>query len=262
MKALKRRLLFTLGHTGEVLLGKSDYVYFSLPELYWRMAPYAPVSVRQALGDLLGKKMANRVDRDGRVYYRLTSVGREYLFDFCNVPSSPMRVWDRGWRMVVVDDGVLKQGQVRWLRRQLRGLGFKPLSRGVWVTPQDVSYQIKKVLVKTKIAGGVVVLVTRRFIVGDDKAFAERVWSLEEMNNSYLEFVKQAEGLLRTVRGAKSLDDQLKRQFLLVFDRWYELLPLEPRLPKALLPGEWQFGEAGGVFGKLCDSVLELEREK
>lgn len=261
MKSLKRRLLFVLAHTGEVLLGKSEFEYLSLSELYWRMGEYAESSVRQALGDLVAKKMANKVDRDGRVYYRLTSVGREYLFDCFGIKVGKQKVWDRGWRMVVMDAGVLDRGQVRQLRQYLRKMGFKLLSRGVWVTPINVSEEIKKTLVKTGIAGGVVVLVTRRFMVGDDKAFAERVWSLEKRDTAYLEFIDRTERLLRLVRGAKSLDNQLKKRFLSLFDRWQEMLPLEPWLPKALLPKEWFYDEAGKVFCRLCDDVLELERE-
>lgn len=98
-------------------------------------------------------------------------------------------------------------------------------------------------------------------MVGDDKAFAERVWKLLKLRDAYQEVISDCSRLLRNVRSAKRLEDRLKKEFLSVFDRWYELLPLGPKLPKTLLPDNWSSLEAANEFNRLAESVLELERE-
>jgi len=261
MKKLKKKILFTLGHSHGILQGKSDFPYFALEELYWRLRPFAQSSTRDALIGLNKQKLVVKMERDGKVYYRLTSIGREYIYEFSGISLRRQKVWDKGWRMVIMDSGALVPNQVRWLRGQLINLGMKSLSRGVWVTPLDISQEIKKVLIEEGVGGGVVVVVTRRFMVGDDKAFAERVWKLLKLRNSYQEIISDCGRLLKNVRSAKSLNDRLKKEFLTVFDRWYELLPLEPKLPKTLLPDNWASVEAANEFNKLAESVLELERE-
>jgi DNA-binding transcriptional regulator PaaX len=261
MRVLKRKLLFVLGHTGGVLQGKSDFDYLGLSEIYWRLPQFAHSSVREALLQMTKKRLASRIQRDGKTYYRMTNVGREYLFRQLRIPRGKRGVWDRGWRMVIVDAGVLSKAEVRGLRTSLKDLGMKTLSRGIWVTPQNISNEIKQLLLDKDLVSGVVVVVTRRFMVGDDKAFAEKVWSLIQLNQVYREFVSQTEQLLTKVRASKSLTNELKSQFNSVFDRWQALIPEEPRLPKALLPESWLFSEAGAVFDKLTTSVLELERE-
>lgn len=261
MKKLKKKILFTLGHSHGVLQGKSDFPYFALDELYWRLSPFAESSVRDGLIGLLKSQLVVKMERGGKVFYRLTSMGREHIFEFVGINRRRQKVWDKGWRMVIMDSGFLKPKQVRWVRGRLVGLGMKPLARGVWVTPIDISDDIKKVLIEGRIGGGVVVVVTRRFMVGDDKAFAEHVWRLDELRGECGVVVTESRRLLMIVRRAKSLDNRVKKDFLSVFNRWYELLPQEPKLPKALLPVDWDFGEVGSEFGKLADGVLELERE-
>jgi len=261
MKLLKLKTLLRLAGNVDLFSTEENFKYFSYPKLYWRLNRYSASSIRDGVGQLVKSGHVAKIMRNYRPNFRLTEVGKEELLLKFAVSRNKGR-WDKTWRVVVIDSKRTSKSEVRWLRSQLKQFGCRNLERGVYVTPLNISKGIKDVLLRQSLLGGVTVLETKKFVVGDDKAFASIVWELDELVEAYLEFVSLSAKLIRVVRSGKELTDKLKREFVSVSDRWFELLSVDPGLPTGLLPKDWGFEEAKSNYLKLAESVWELEEEE
>jgi DNA-binding transcriptional regulator PaaX len=261
MKLLKLKILFALANDVDLFSAKEGFLYFSYLRLYWRLAEYVDSSVRDGISQLVSTGHVMKIKRRSRPNFRLTEVGREELL--ARFPLSQRRGrWDRTWRLVVVDSSKTQSSEVRWLRQRLRDLGCLNLERGVYITPHNISKDIKSMLVQKSLLGGVTALEAKKFIVGDDRAFAATAWSLDELVSFYQKFIGDTNKLIREVRSTKELTQRLKKEFISVFNRWFNVLQKDPGLPSQLLPSDWGFEEAKVNYLKLAGSVWELEEEK
>lgn len=260
MKLLKRRLLFVLGSDVDVFETVEAFSYWRYSMVYWRVGEFASVSVRVAMNDLIKNGLVARIVRDGEPRFRLTAGGRDRLLTLWPVAKARWR-WDRTWRVLVLDRGALDQAHQRKLRLILEDLGFVPLAAGVFVSPQAASEEVKKQLMEANLDGAVTMVETKRFVVGDDRAFASRIWRLDELVERQRQLISRSDKLLNVVRRAKTLTDQHKLVYNKVNFEWFRLLLEVPGLPLKLLPSDWPHPEARTAMVKLGGAVRELEEE-
>lgn len=260
MKKLKKKLLYTLAFgVGDGLRAK-EYGYLSLPEIYWRCSEYKEPSIRSALSSCLSNGMVARLVRGRKSQYRLTSVGREALVRACAGDYSASAS-EKTWIMVVLDQGSLPEKTIRKLSLGLSRLGLISWSRGVWLTPVNISENIKRYIIDIGAAGAVVVIEVKKWFLGDEKVIVEDLWRPLDYEVGVKNLITQAEPLLTTIRSLKSVTEPVKNEFLMVFDRWFEIMTKKPRLPQNLLPSEWSYESGEKLVLKMCESILELERE-
>ena len=262
MKLLKRSILFSLAYGVDFFGGSDTFDYLSYEQLYWRLENYQKVSVRGATSELVGDELVARILRGKSAQFRLTKMGREQLASFFPVTFRPARRWDLRWRVLIFERGKMGLTQRRRLRKKLTDFGFKMLSRGVYVSPFAVNADLKKWLTNNRILGAVRMLETRRFVVGDDKAFATQVWQLDTIYNKYKTLINRIERVLHRVLRAKRLTYQLKKDYRFVLFSWLNLLLEDPGLPKKLLPDDWLHSETRGLLEEIGEVVIELEREE
>ena len=78
-------------------------------------------------------------EKKGRRFMRLTAKGRVYCGRYTTghrqIPKP--KKWDGRWRVIIFDIPEAKKGLREKVRRLVRGLGFYPLQRSVWVHPYD-----------------------------------------------------------------------------------------------------------------------------
>ena len=241
MRQLKKKLLFCL-NTG----GESEYQSYEF--LYFRLAEYEPGSVRDAAIRLEKAGLVDKIVRNNQSYFRLTGLGREQLVRSLHLFRGQMSVWDRIWRLVIINDA---QGRSRTLESNLKSLGYKRVTRGVYVTPFKVSESTKQLFLDHKWQNMAQIIESRRLVLGDDQQWARRLWKLDQTSTAYFEFVNFSERLLKLGRKNFSLLKQSKGGFKTALDKYFNLIVADPGLPKKLLPPDWQADEAKELFGRL-----------
>lgn len=234
MKLLKKKLLFCLD------LGEEPQ-YQAYEFLYFRLSEYEPGSVRDAAVRLEKAGLIDKIVRNNQSYFRLTGLGREQL-------AKKAGLWDRIWRLVIVNDS---QGQSRMLSSGLKAMGYKRVTRGVYVTPFKVSEQTKQLFLDHKWQNMAQIIESRRLVLGDDQQWARRLWKLDQTSTAYFEFVNFSERLLKMGRKNFSLLKQSKGGFKTALDKYFSLIVSDPGLPRKLLPPDWQADEAKELFERL-----------
>jgi len=250
MRILKTKLLFALASEYDFLRKSEGYEYKPYRFLYFRLSEFEKGSVRDAAVRLSREGAIDKIVRSNQVLFRLTGAGRARLLKQIPVYRGQRKVWDRIWRLVIVE-GV--GDKIRALQAELGRLGYKRVSRGVYVTPLRVSEQTKELFLQKTWTGKAQVIESRRLIVGDDLQLARRLWQLDQTATGYAEFVRVGERLLKMARRNIVLLQQSKGGFKEVFDRYYRLLRQDPGLPKRLLPPDWQAGKAQELFLRLVE---------
>lgn len=123
------------------ITGGIIYAFF-LKELHREFGLADKVSenaVKSALKRLKEKGCLEKIEKNGKTSYRITERGRskldKVLFD--------RNVWDGKWRVVMFDIPEEKKRIRDNLRTVLRGSGFRPFQKSVWLTPFDVLDEIE-----------------------------------------------------------------------------------------------------------------------
>lgn len=95
--------------------------------------------MKSAASRLVAKKYAVWVDRDGKKYLRVTSLGRKALaFEQAKVAlKNQKKKWDGRWRMVAFDIPERRKAIRFRLCAVMREIGFVRLQDSVWVYPYD-----------------------------------------------------------------------------------------------------------------------------
>ena len=243
MKYLKKKLLFSLlaDQPGQ------EFEYHDYHYLYYRTSEFNPGSVRDAVNELVIEAAIDRLTRNRRAFFRLTSAGREILLKNLH-PEARQGQWDRRWRIVIINKiGVA----LRPLQRELDRLGYRRLSRGVYLSAANVSVQTREILMKNRWLNQAAVIESRGIVGSDDQILARNLWRLEAIGEEYDQFITLAQRLLSSSRRNLVLLQQAKFGFKSVFDAYLKLVCLDPGLPKALLPPNWRGEEAKNLFFRL-----------
>ncbi|MEA3355655.1 MAG: PaaX family transcriptional regulator C-terminal domain-containing protein [Patescibacteria group bacterium] len=248
MRILKTKLLFALASEKDFLRKTEGYEYKTYDFLYFRLSEFEPGSVRDAAIRLTRSGSLDKIIRGNQSSFRLTGLGREKLLDQLPIYRGQRRVWDRIWRIVIVK----KLGnESRQVGRSLGRLGYKRVARGVYVTPFSVSSETKKLFLANKWQEKGQIIESRKMVLGDDLKMARQLWELDQTSAGYLEFINQADRLLKFSRRNIILLQQSKGGFKGVFDKYFYLLLNDPGLPKKLLPPDWQADKAEELFSRL-----------
>lgn len=246
MKLLKKKLLFSLlaDQPGQ------DYRYHSYAYLYFRASEFDRGSVRDAANELAAAGLVDRLRRNRRTLFRLTGLGREIFLKETG-RSGRGTAWDRLWRLVILTGGFGRA--LRPLQRQLSRLGFRRLSRGVYLSPGKVTEAAGEIFRRRGWANRVILAETGKVLGADNQQLARNLWQLEKLGLDYDKFITLASRLLRFSRSNLVLLQQSKLGFKAVFDAYFRLWLADPGLPKSLLPPDWPAEEAKSLFFRLVE---------
>ncbi|MFC1711697.1 PaaX family transcriptional regulator C-terminal domain-containing protein [Patescibacteria group bacterium] len=278
MKLLKRKILFILASEIDYFLVADGFSYKPYNFFYWRLKDYQQSSVRDATLQLVESGDIDKIVRNGVPLFRLTSQGRHRLLSFFTQSWGQRRVWDKIWRLAIISQNVRlpqkvkgkkkskklmrvqeKQARdLRKLRRKLKNLGFRKLSRGVYITPLPISSKIKDFSLETKtISAKITVIESRRLLIGDNEQLANHIWGINKLYESYKEIITKTDALLKKIKQEKGLMQKAKVQFHLILSAYFSLLETDPGLPKKLLPRDWPANLAKERFLRLAQRVKE-----
>jgi len=246
MKLLKKKLLFCLTFDQPGL----EFAYHSYKYLYFRTSEYEPGSVRDAVNGLTQEGLVDKLKRNRRSWFRVTASGREVLLKSLGLKAR-QEPWDKHWRLLIITHKL--GASLRPLQRDLQALGYRRLSRGVYLSGANVSEATRALLIKNHWLNQAVVIESRRVLGADDQQLARNLWHLESLGRQYDQFISLADRLLRLSRRNLVLLQQAKFGFKTVFDSYFKLLLSDPGLPKALLPPNWQAEASRELFFRLVE---------
>jgi len=277
MKLLKRLILFTLASETDFFNQSEGFEYKVYHYLYDRLTNYQQSSIRDAILQLVDSGEVDKITRNAIPLFRLTSRGRDRLLSFFTISIGQKRVWDRIWRIALLHSEKKSGGgkrkadkrkqkvedrkASRQLRRGLEKLGFKQLSRGIYVTPLPISAKLREFLLANDFLHKLTVIESRKLLVGDDEQLANHIWQLNSLIESYTKFISRANQLLMLFKQQKSLLTKEKKAFSALLTFYFSLLEKDPGLPKKLLPADWPADLAKERFLKLGERVSELENQ-
>lgn len=235
------RLLLALAVIGDLLEElptKRDYlnvIYGFYPKEYNRNNYLQAFYRARETGDI------RKIIKDGEPYLRLTAKGKKRVVRDFPLLKWRERPWDGKWRAVIFDIEERERGRRDYLRGRLLELGFGMLQQSVYISPFDVAEDLREYLEAHRLDGKAYVLVADRLFAGDDKALAEKVWSLDKINSEYdklLAFWERSTALKSEPR--ESLLRKIKSGYL-------EILAADPCLPRELLPHYWVGDKVKGL---------------
>lgn len=121
-------------------------------------------------------------------------------------------------------------------------LGFGRWQRSVYIIPHDIRDEINRFFKNQKLDQHCVCLEARRTDLGDDRVLANKIWSVDKLEDEYRGFIWDCEKL-------ESLSfEKRKEKIQGLWERYKELIFKDPHLPTQLLPDDWPAEEAKGKF--------------
>jgi phenylacetic acid degradation operon negative regulatory protein len=195
--------------------------------------------------------------KDGRnTFYRVAD-GFRHLLPYGPIHTrafaKPEPLWDGTWTMVaftVPED----QRRVRpMLRARLQSLGFAPLYDGLWVSPHAPDKELDIALEIAPPQSCTVIRATE--LPSDARLEVASAWNLDELGQSYAEFITQFRPVLRrlgsgNIGPTEALVSRTRANY-----RWFVFAVTDPDLPEALLPGRWPRSAAHDLFVALVDGL-------
>lgn len=175
-----------------------------------------------------------KIIRNGKPYFRLTGVGKRKLVRDFSIFRFAKKKWDGKWVVVMFDVAEIE----RWVRDNLRNklieLGFGMYQKSVYISPHsDLASDLAEFLTISGLKEMVQVMVGPWFLIGDEKALAERVFKLDKINRAY-EKILDEWGENKEVEGKRR--EILMRNLRI---KYLNILANDPFLPKELLPDDW-----------------------
>lgn len=209
-------------------------MYGWVPEEYQRQSRLVTVSRLLKTGDI------EKIIKNNQPYFRLTGQGKGKLIRDFPILALQKKKWDKRWTLVAFDIPE-KQRRIREiLVQKLLDLGFGMLQRSVYISPYDLSEDLREFLVNQKLAKQTFVARTQRLLAGDERKLAIKIWKLKKLNKEYQKIIKELE---KKGKRGRRLKRNLKARYL-------EILVRDPCLPAELLLKNW----AGDKVQKLLRS--------
>ena len=212
---------------------------------------------RSSFGPIVSKLLSigeiEKVEKDGNLYYRLTSKGTDKIKEDIPLLKLAGKQWDGYWRIVIFDIPEKERLSRDILREKLLLLGFGKWQESVYLSPHQIEQEINQYLVAKELSPHCVCLMARRADLGDDRELANTVWKLDKINEAYRDFIDECEWLMR--------DNEEKREDTEINKLWRsykDLIIRDPYLPKELLPKEWPAAEAKEIAKKTLTKLVDL----
>jgi phenylacetic acid degradation operon negative regulatory protein len=217
---------------------------------------------RMCRSGLLKAKRANR-----KSYYSLTSEGHSLLTEGAQrIFQRKKSHWDGNWNIVSYSiPERMRQARDR-LRLELGWLGYGPLSEATWISPHDLTREVKSLLRKFNIEEYVHIFSAQHQGSVDPRQIVSHCWELGKIHQKYADFLAEYRPKLEEHRKRLEAGETIEpgecfvARFNLIHE--YRKLPFsDPDLPLELLPENWLRPQAAALFDEYHGLLTEKANE-
>lgn len=211
-------------------------------------------AVRSALSRMTRGGWLRARQVGNRSYYSLTPRGKRLLEEGRHrIFVRRSGEWDGRWRILVYSIPERRRELREALRKQLTWLGFGSLGSGTWVSPHRLDEEVASLVETLGVRDHVELFEATHVGFGDDQALARRCWDLDGLNARYRAFVerwapRRAAMQARLARGEEVPPAECFVERFLLIHEYRRFFFLDPELPPALLPADWQGAAAAQLF--------------
>jgi phenylacetic acid degradation operon negative regulatory protein len=217
---------------------------------------------RMCRSGLLKAKHVNR-----KSYYSLTSEGHSLLTEGAQrIFQRKDSHWDGNWNIVTYSIPESMRKSRDRLRLELRWLGYGPLSEATWISPYDLTREVKSLLKRLNIEEYVHIFSARHQGGTDPGELVSRCWNLGKIHKMYANFLADYRPKLEEHRKRLEAGEIIEpsecfvARFNLIHE--YRKLPFfDPDLPLDLLPENWLRPQAAALFDEYHGLLTEKANE-
>lgn len=229
----------------------------------WVPGQYKKHNFYQLVSRSYRAKFIEKIEKDGKIYLRITSEGKKMIQRDFPMLSLQNRQWDRKWRIVMFDIEEINRQTRNKLRGKLKELGFGMMQKSVFISPHDILQDFIEFSESSGIDNYLYILETSKLIVGSEQEFANRIWKLDELNKKYKNIVEQLQkakdGYMISNNDRIKISDISKEgerqnghrnrananaDIIDIKNNWLRIIVEDPFLPRMFLPKPWYGDEA------------------
>lgn len=154
--------------------------------------------------------------------------------------------WDGLFRIVIYDIDEESRAIRDIFRRELKRLGFGMFQKSVWISPHNFISELKEFLIKNNLDKKVILIETKKFYIDDLKKLAKKLWSIDKLNQEYLELHNDLKNIISLNR-FNDRDKILNK----IKEKIIEFYFKDPFLPDEFLPDNWMRKKVVRLIKKL-----------
>jgi phenylacetic acid degradation operon negative regulatory protein len=211
----------------------------------WRFRKH---NFTQAVDRQLRTGNLEKIQKNGEIYLRLTSAGKEKIIRDFPLLFLANRRWDKKWRIVSYDITEISKSARELFRRKLKELGFGMLQDSVWISPHDILADLTGFIESKQLSEFVYVFEAKCLMGGEEKVLAAKIWKLDRLNNSYREIFEKLEYLKRAHTLGSYSNIKCEQEVKKLRQEYLQVLLSDPMLPRELLPDDWGRRELAKLF--------------
>ena len=224
-------------------------------------------AVRSAISRMSHKGLI-KVRRVGRrSYYSLTGAGRTLLTEGARrIFKRKTAKWDGTWNIVSYSIPEQTREIRDSFRRELGWLGYGSLSEATWISPHDMTVEVKELAEKLNIKDCVQIFNAKQVGSGNPTSIMNWCWDLRKIHEKYCDFVDKYQNKLKDHQKRQQVGDVIEpgecfvERFHLIHE--YRRLPFyDPDLPIELLPKNWLRPQAAKIFSEYHDLLANKANE-
>lgn len=167
---------------------------------------------------------------------KLTKQGRERLKEIFPAYHKPCQ-WDKKWYVVIFDIPESLKYKRDIFRQKLKQLGFGQLQQSVWISPFNYIHNVAEIIQQLDLEFYAILSITDKLGLEESQQLAERIWKLDEINQSYEKFISEYSYLKNVSKFSLKID-------------FFSIVKKDPQLPRELLPHNWKGEEAFNFYQK------------
>jgi phenylacetic acid degradation operon negative regulatory protein len=224
-------------------------------------------AIRSAVSRMcrFGLLKANRINN--KSYYSLTSDGHNLLSSGAERIFKRRKArWDGNWNIVTYSIPERIRAARDRLRLELEWMGYGALSEATWISPYDLTKEVKSLVKRLEIEPYVHIFNGQLKGDTDPKKIVSHCWDLDNIHRKYNDFLtdyrpKLAGHQSKLKSGIKIASSEcFVERFNLIHE--YRKLPFfDPDLPAELLPADWLRPQASALFNEYHDLLNEKANE-
>lgn len=220
-------------------------------------------SIRSAVSRMCRAGILKVRRNRSRSYYSLSEEGLDLMHEGERRIFTRKRTrWNELWNLVVYYIPEENREARDRLRRELAWMGFGPLTTATWISPHDLSSEVKELADKLDISQFLQIFQTSSKNYTNPAEIVARCWDLQKIHQRYSVFIteyrKRMEAFRTRMESGEDIasSEYFVERFRLIDD--YRRLPyLDPDLPEKLLPENWLRTDAMDLFDQYHEMLTE-----